>query len=313
MNEFDFGNISHMQKAKHVVRELSLQHSFPYIHASTIENCSGDYIYNSKNVFESYDIKRSEDLKYAYTIKEFTDAQDVNFSGSHSELVYNSITIEGINIRYSHLCLNNNENITYCDCCFACKNCFGCVGLRNRSYCILNQQYSKEEYENLISRIIKHMEQTGEWGEFFPISLSPFGYNETIASEYFPLTREQATPIGGKWRNEKKEATYYGAEYQVPDKIEDVSDDICNKILKCTATGRYYKIIPQELEFYRSMKLPVPKQCFEVRHQERMMLKNPRRLWERMCRKCKTPFKTTYAPERPEIIYCEKCYNDSIY
>ena len=31
---------------------------------------------------------------------------------------------------------------------------------------------------------------TGEWGEFFPSSLSPFGYNETVAQEYFPMSRE---------------------------------------------------------------------------------------------------------------------------
>ena len=31
----------------------------------------------------------------------------------------------------------------------------------------------------------------GEWGEFFPSSLSPFGYNETVAQEYFPMTREE--------------------------------------------------------------------------------------------------------------------------
>jgi len=35
------------------------------------------------------------------------------------------------------------------------------------------------------------MMKTGEWGEFFPASLSPFGYNETVAQEYFPLSREE--------------------------------------------------------------------------------------------------------------------------
>jgi hypothetical protein len=31
------------------------------------------------------------------------------------------------------------------------------------------------------------MQQTGERGEFFHPSLSPFGYNETVAQEYFPV------------------------------------------------------------------------------------------------------------------------------
>ena len=30
-----------------------------------------------------------------------------------------------------------------------------------------------------------------EWGEFFPSSISPFGYNETVAQDYYPMTREE--------------------------------------------------------------------------------------------------------------------------
>jgi len=63
--------------------------------------------------------------------------------------------------------------------------------LNTAKYCILNKQYTKEEYEKLMPKIIEYMEKTEEWGEFFPASLSPFGYNETIAMEYFPLTREE--------------------------------------------------------------------------------------------------------------------------
>jgi hypothetical protein len=55
----------------------------------------------------------------------------------------------------------------------------------------LNRQYTKEEYELLVPKIIEKMMSDGEWGEFFPAILSPFGYNETVAQEYFPLTREE--------------------------------------------------------------------------------------------------------------------------
>ena len=30
-----------------------------------------------------------------------------------------------------------------------------------------------------------------KYGEFFPVEFSPFGYNKTVAQEYFPLTREE--------------------------------------------------------------------------------------------------------------------------
>jgi len=47
------------------------------------------------------------------------------------------------------------------------------------------------------------MRSTGEWGEFFPHELSPFGYNETVAQEYFPLTEEEVKnmPEFSEWRN----------------------------------------------------------------------------------------------------------------
>jgi hypothetical protein len=48
------------------------------------------------------------------------------------------------------------------------------------------------------------MTTTGEWGEFFPFSLSTFAYNETIAQEYFPHTVESIKIVGGKWSPEEK-------------------------------------------------------------------------------------------------------------
>jgi hypothetical protein len=35
------------------------------------------------------------------------------------------------------------------------------------------------------------MKSAGEWGEFFPTELSTFGYNETAANEYFPMTEKE--------------------------------------------------------------------------------------------------------------------------
>jgi hypothetical protein len=50
----------------------------------------------------------------------------------------------------------------------------------------LNKKYSKEDYETLLPKIIDHMKKTGEWGEFFPMEISPFKYEETKAVDYFP-------------------------------------------------------------------------------------------------------------------------------
>ena len=76
--------------------------------------------------------------------------------------------------------------------CYDSSYLFGCDGLRNKQYCIFNKQYTKEEYEVLVTKIIGHMQQTGERGEFFPSSMSSFGYNETVANEYYPINKEES-------------------------------------------------------------------------------------------------------------------------
>lgn len=196
------------------------------------------------------------------------------------------------------------------------KDCFGCAGLKNAQYCVFNKQCSKEEYEGLVSRIIEHMKQCGEYGEFFPVSLSPFAYNETIAQEYFPFTREQILERGWRWRDEIDETPKVQKVIpasQLPDSIDAVADDILNWAIECEATKRPFKIVKQELDFYRKMHLPLPHFHPDERHRRRMQLRNPRKLWKRACVKCGKEIQTTYAPDRPEKVYCEECYLATVY
>jgi hypothetical protein len=159
------------------------------------------------------------------------------------------------------------------------------------------------------------MRKTGEWGQFFSRELSPFCYNETIAHEYFPMTEKQVKENGWRWKKEARdeEKSYLGPSVAIPEDIKDVDDSICSAILRCEATGKLFEIIPQELKFYKTMNLPLPRKCFMQRQAERFALRNPRKLWQRKCQKCQKEIQTTYAPERPEIVYCERCYLETVY
>jgi hypothetical protein len=162
-----------------------------------------------------------------------------------------------------------------------------------------------------------------KYGEFFPSELSPFAYNETIAGEYFPLTKEQAISQGYRWKD--REERNYNIDIkneEIPDDINEVQEDIVNKVIECAHKGECnhqcteaFKIIPAELQFYKRMNLPLPRFCPNCRHYERLSQRNPLKLWHRQCMKegCKNTFETSYAPERPEIVYCESCYNKEIY
>lgn len=220
-------------------------------------------------------------------------------------------TIETYNVIFS-LFIFHSQDVMYSEFCFNSKNLFGCSGLRKKEYCIFNKQYTKEQYEELVPRIIEHMKTSGEWGQYFPITHSPFGYNETVAQEYIPLTREQALAKGYHWQDPDQK-DYKPQTYNIPSAIYEVNDDILKAILACNTCGKNYKIIPQELKKLRAMQMPIPEKCPDCRHLERMTLRNPRKLYTRNCNKCNTAIQSTFAPERPETIYCEACYLKEVY
>jgi hypothetical protein len=160
------------------------------------------------------------------------------------------------------------------------------------------------------------MRQDGEWGEFFSPSLSPFGYNETVANEYYPLTKEQALEKGFAWSDyvpPPPQVEKIVKASQLPDRIQDVPDAILDWAIECEASGRPFRIIKQELRFLREHGLPLPRRHPDQRHLDRMALRNPRKLFDRACAKCSTPISTTYAPERKETVYCERCYLAEVY
>ena len=98
------------------------------------------------------------------------------------------------------------------------------------------------------------------------------------------------------------------SEYEIPFPNTDAKD-----VIICEVSGKPFRLIKPELEFYRKHNIPLPRRHPDVRHAERMKLRNPRKLWDRKCAKCGIDIKTTYAPEKPETVYCEECYNKEIY
>ena len=161
------------------------------------------------------------------------------------------------------------------------------------------------------------------YGEFFPIEFSPFGYNETTAQEYFTLTKEEALQNSYNWID--KEKRNYQIEItseDIPESIDKVDDSIIGKIIGCEHKGvcneqctEAFKIIPDELQFYKRMNLPIPHLCPNCRHYQRLKQRNSLKLWHRKCMKegCNNEFETSYSPDRPEIVYCERCYQNEVY
>jgi len=338
IEKINLGSFKEKEELKNKFIDIYLNSIHRFSYQINTTNCTGNNIKNARNTKYSFDImgNDSENNKYTtHVVLGIKDSWD-NYGVSKAEMLYETIAIgfdsnEHYNCRFSFFVRGGNS-VSYSINCSSCDHIFACIGLRNKQYCILNKQYTKEEYEELVPKIIKHMNDMPyidakgriyKYGEFFPPELSPFAYNETIAQEYFPLTKEEALKQGYKWK-EKEERNYTIdiKNEDIPDDIKEVDNDIIGKVIECAHKGtcneqctEAFKIIPEELQFYQRMNLPLPRLCPNCRHYQRLSQRNPLKLWHRHCMKegCTNEFETSYSPDRPEIIYCERCYQQEVY
>lgn len=281
------------------------------MHGTKNENVTGDNLNFCKDSFDCFDAQKLKDCRYCTNMtRASNDCYDIDIVGEISR-GYNSACI-GLgtdNIMGCYYVALGASNIFYSVFCWRnVANLFGCVGLSQKSYCILNKQYSPDEYQKLANKIKQHMKETGEWGEFFPPNFSMFGYNETAAQIYFPLTKEQAEKQGFSWYAETEKAPQ--KPFPVPESIHETDESICQEVLSCESCKKSYKIVPQELKLLKRLDHPAPTKCFMCRHKARFALRNPRKLWPR---KCQTDIQTSYSPDRPEVVYCEPCYLKEVY
>jgi hypothetical protein len=351
--ETNFGSAKQIAELKEKFSKFCI--NFPRRFARLIQtvNSVGDNLQQTKNCRKCFDMfDGAEDCSYVWlAYSKLKDCSDVDRAGLNTELVYETSTAyPSSRVFFSRFAFSSHD-LYYSYNCHNSNNLFGCVGVRNKQYCILNKQYSEQEYKELLPKIIQHMKnmpyvdkngRVHAYGEYFPIEISPFAYNETVAQELFPLSKEEALKRGFAWRDpQEKTHTPTLKIGNIPDDIKDVDDSILKKIIECEHQGRCdeqctkaFRIIPAELQFYRQMKIPMPKLCPSCRHYARLKQRNPVHLWTRSCQcngsksengsysndaqhfhgseHCHNEFQTSYAPDRPEIVYCEQCYQAEV-
>ncbi len=308
---------SHKELEKEISKFKDFILQYPYKSGNNLNlvNSIGDYLFDCKNVKYSFEGGNGEDSRYIFSSRDFKDCYDILGYGIKGELLLNCVSV-GFASRCigSFLCENSQELEYSLFCKQSDKNLLGCDGLKNSQYCILNKQYSKEEYEKLREHIVKELTEQGLYGLMLPAELSPFAYNETIGQDNMPMTKDEAISQGFRWEDDiqmtKGKETIQLEE--IPDNIKDVQDSITTEVFKCAHCERNYKITEQELFFYKRMNLPIPRICFYCRHQDRILRRGPIKFWDRSCDNCNKSITTNYAPDRPEIIYCEKCYQQEV-
>jgi len=231
IKEFNTGSYAGYQSLMKQMKEMEESYAFKAFQGHNLENCSGSQLYNCKDVQESFDCDDVEHGKFLYQIViGAKDVYDAYQYGNKFELSYeNSICgLDGYQYFFCHE-THWSLNILYGWYIEHCKNCFGCANMHHQQFCILNKQYTEEEYNTLTPKIIEYMEHTGEWGEFLPLTHILHGYNKTTAFLHYPMSKEEALQMSIPWDDygpppPKVDRTIKASD--LPDSIDDSPDDI---------------------------------------------------------------------------------------
>ena len=312
----------------------NLQKNAFYRYANIIKttDSTGNDILNSKNCTECFDIYNTENAKYCFRLLNNKDSMDVDYAGK-AELLYEYSTgaLNDYNVKFSYSAMDAVSHAEYTESCVSSKNLFGCMSIKNKENVILNKVYSAEEFKLMREKIIQQMNgmpyvdskgRVYKYGEFFPSELSVFAYNETLAQDYFPLSREQIIEEGHRWY--EPEEKYYEISIKgkdITDNIKDADDKIINEVIGCIHEGKCnhkcitaFRLTEDEYNFYKKHNIPIPNKCSNCRYYERFTKVLPLKLWHRKCMKegCSNEFETSYSPDRKEIVYCESCYQQEV-
>ncbi|KKR42901.1 MAG: hypothetical protein UU10_C0001G0004 [Parcubacteria group bacterium GW2011_GWF1_40_6] len=281
------------------------------------ENAVGVHIMRSRNVFDIGDSDNSEHIRHADGAMSHKDSMDFLFSGGNSSKLYGTINIgsQSSGVRFSvssKFCVDcefvfNSKNLT---------NCFMCFGLQDKSYCILNVQYQPEEYFEIVDKIKFEMIKKGEYEDPLGLEFSAQAYNFSMAQIAYPLNNAEIIKLGGYVAKESE--TNVGdteklTVNELPETITEATDEILKKAICCEVTGRPFRIVSSELEFYRRMKLPLPTLHPSYRMETLFQLIHIGKKYETTCVKCGKAINSIFDPRSNFILYCEKCYQQEVY
>lgn len=290
-------------------------------------NVTGNYVFESKNCHECYEVVGAEDSKYLFMvlIPSVRDCWDFSGWGNNAERCYeDSIVGDGAaDVKFCHDSGISLYNAEYCKICLGSSHLFGCVSVKKGTYLIFNKQYAPEKFAELRKKIIEHMsimpymDKKGRvygYGEFFPSELSPASYNETLAQNFFPLSKVEIESNGYKYKElEKNSVLGIMPSRELPDHTRDIDDDVLQKTIGCAQCGRGYRIIPAELAFLRKMNIALPRRCPFCRINEKFQeWVKQMSLVTRGCSRCEIEFETPYTKEEYPTIWCSKCYQEEV-
>ncbi|MBP7804952.1 MAG: hypothetical protein KA052_01865 [Candidatus Pacebacteria bacterium] len=313
LKDFDMSSHANLEKLKERFNEI-LRTQTVHRENFTVNTygSKGTYLANCNNCQNVFAWEDSENCVNCLRGRTSKDCIDLVGNWIMEVSGNSSCCTESYGIKYSSW--SQARYSEYLDNCLEVEYCFGCVSLRKKKYCILNKQYTKEEYEALREKIVSDMRARGEYGKMLPYSLGLCDYNFTTAAIYMPeVTKEYVEERGGYWSDGVEDSVEGKLATELPDNISEVDAGIAKQPLVCPETGWRYNISPDEYTFLSRKKIALPRVHFDVRTKRRMHTIAPWRGNIRTCMYCEKSV-TAYYPESwgYQKIACEDCYKREI-
>ena len=279
------------------------------------ENVNGEYLNKCVNAERAWFSDGAKNIRWAIWDNFTTDDAAMGCDPGSTHCYGNPASVNSSNCRFCYFA-TRSQDCEYCFEVYDCEQCFGCVGLRRKKFCILNKQYTEEEYYEKLDELKSAMLDRGEYGEIFPqrFALTPFQHS--AFQSVFEGTPEIKEQIGvsdfdaslngayGDWQGREMHEIN-----EMPKKIDEVGDEWIGKPVIDHSINRPFAINGSELAFYRKMRLPLRRGHFVPRIEEMLFSLSMFEQIRVPCGKCGievTASKNVAYPERK--IYCRACY-----
>src|SRR3989338_5965938 len=97
-----------------------------------------------KNCYLCFKFDRAEECGYCNSCSYLKNCFDISWS-NRAELCYECVNLERCyQVFFSQDC-SDCHDVWYSRDLVCCSNCYGCINLRNKNYCIFNEQYTRDE------------------------------------------------------------------------------------------------------------------------------------------------------------------------
>ncbi|MEK9157353.1 MAG: hypothetical protein AAB448_04495, partial [Patescibacteria group bacterium] len=263
-----------------------------------IQDSSGEYLANAVHCVECFDSSDAPTNQYRCCWNYGVNDSNAYMWGSvDSTECY--MCVSSPNSNQSKFCYRSFrlDNCEFCMTCSDLRDCFGCIGLKKRQFCIFNKQYTEEEYWRLVDEIKCAMLDRAEYGNYLPTALSSTFVPESGAVVYGGATEEQLRLLGGQiFEADAEGAT--GADRidpskarrrdEIPDAIDDLGDEWIGVPIYDEVSKRTFTYLRPEVEHYRRLRIAPPNIHFIRRIQELSHSGQVAAFEHATCSKCQT-------------------------